>query len=270
MTGGGGSGSPTGGRMGDGGAGEGGQPGGAPPTGGTMTGGSGGTTAGTGGAPVKMTPKTLIDDFEDQNHRIENVEDPKGVRRNGFWYTYANGTYEKLEPPPGEEFVPPPHPEGVPGPPGIESEYALQLVVAGVPLKAGNGAAVAFNFLEPKAPYDASRYVGIAFWARASSEATVSVKIVTRKTDEDGGFCTQCFDHFFKEVTVGTSWQLHQGFWDDRDEFVQEGWGTDASPFEESELMGVQFFVPANEIDDDPEFELWLDDISFVEPEDQQ
>jgi hypothetical protein len=252
------------GRAGDGGGGEGGEIGGSPSGGsggssGGVTSGSTGTSGSAGTGAVD--PKTVIDDLEDGDHRINRVQAPPPMTSAGSWYTYAVPSAAELLPA-GTPFVAELHPEAIPGPEPPNS-YAFRLFVKQVPVGAGNGAAGGFNFLERKAAYDGSRYVGIRYWARASKSVTVRFQVVTKETDSELGSCKACSDHYFKEDAIGTSWSKFEGYWDERKEFAQENWG-DVVPFKPEELVAVQFFVPAAATN--PQIELWLDDIAFIPP----
>lgn len=238
--------------------------GGAPP-GGTTNGGTAGTTSGTGG--TVGPPKTLLEDMEDGNDQIRLVQDDKGTLRNGYWYMYVNGKSETLEPQ-LDMITMTVHPTGMPGPAGIVSTKGFRLLVSDVtPNDVGYGAAAAFNILNGRRPYDASRYTGISYYLRASRPMTIRFQIVTTGTDDNGGICdkamSKCSDHFFKEEVVGTSWNSHRGSWMEPSEFAQEGWGTPVD-FDPSQIVAIQFFVPSHVTT--PEIELWIDDVSFVEP----
>src|SRR5439155_10814063 len=67
--------------------------------------------------------------------------------------------------------------------------------------------------------YDASGYTGLSFWAKvgASSTKTLRVRFVSADTDPRGGKCKTtgttdqlCFNHYYLDVPLTTSWQLHQ------------------------------------------------------------
>jgi hypothetical protein len=252
------------GRAGEGGTGEGGESGGSPSGGSGGSSGSG--TSGTSGSAGTGTvaPKTAIDDLEDGDHRIKRLQGPPPDTSPGSWYTYAVPSAAELLPA-STPFTAELHPEATPGP-EPPNDYALRLFVRQVPVGAGNGAAGGVNFLEPKTAYDGSRYIGVAYWARASKSVTVRVQVVTKGTDSDLGSCTDCSDHYFKEDTIGTSWAKFEGYWfegyaDERNEFAQDGWG-DTVLLKPDELVAVQFFVPAAATN--PQIELWLDNIAFI------
>lgn len=232
-------------------------------TAGTQSGGSSGT--GTAGAP--MVDRKLIDDCEDHDNRIKRVQHPEGVFRNGFWYTgvVPSDSNAVIEPAPGTEVAMSRHPE-TPAAPSASNEYAFRLLARQLNEdEPGYGAIAGFNFLEPKAPYDASSFSGISFSARASAVIDARFKIVIKGTDPSGGICSgnNCSDHFFIEVKVGTEWAPYRVSWVGT-ALQQEGWGTQVD-FEPTELMSMEFFVPAYETN--PEVELWIDDVTFFEQE---
>lgn len=259
MASGGSSGAGRGGTPSTGGAEDGGEGGAIPVAGGT----AGAAPGGSGAGGKVVVPATLIDDFEDRNHRVFNHQE-----RNGFWYTFVIGDYEKLLPAPGMAFNMFEYESSRDAPPGLESAAAFQMVVASVtgPMM-GIGAGIGVNFKEPKGAYDASNYSGISFWIRASKPLNpIDVQIVTRSTDNEGGVCTEnvdCSNHFRMELQVGEEWQRETHLWES---FKQDvGWGKQVA-WNPEELFSVHFFVRAIDTDE-TDTEVYIDDISFVEPQ---
>ncbi|HET9959843.1 MAG TPA: hypothetical protein VFQ61_35370, partial [Polyangiaceae bacterium] len=251
------------GGMGSGGAAK----GGAPSSGGKSSGGtsSGGVaTGGTGGASTggaTTWPPELIDDMEKVDHFILPNDG-----RNGQWFPWADA--EK-----GATVTPSPTPVMASLPTGEKgtapgSQHALHFTLFGG--DAGSqGALMGVEMIQStdagqkKFPYDATKYKGIHFWARAQGEeATVLVRLPLRDTllaargacDDTAG--KLCNDHYSREVTLSTDWQEYTLLWSS---FQQGDWGLPVKPFDPSQLVEVQFMAPATF-----SAELWVDDISFA------
>jgi hypothetical protein len=134
----------------------------------------------------------------------------------------------------------------------------------------GWGAQAAFDLVyvgtAKKEPYDASKYKGIHFYAKAAAATKVLVRIPIVATTENatGSTCIPssksdmptCEDHYTAEVSFTTSWVLVSLDWTGTTpkDFHQQGWGKAA--WDPSEMLGVQFAV-------DSACEFWIDDISF-------
>ena len=103
----------------------------------------------------------LIDDGEDGNN--QNLPDDN---RGGYWYTFRDKKGTTIEPVAGEDGGTFAMSEG-----GHGSQFAARFhgkIGTGAPLFAGMG----MNFVDPKAPYDASKYAGISFWAKKGENST--------------------------------------------------------------------------------------------------
>ncbi len=109
-----------------------------------------------------------------------------------------------------------------------------------------------------KEPYDASAFTGVTFWARAAIAVTVTVVFPDRHTDAAGMFCTTCDHHYFKPVSVGTTWER---FIIPFSTLVLETGGVPLPPdgFDASGLVAVQFRMASG-----ISYELWIDDVAFV------
>ena len=195
-------------------------------------------------------PNGLIDDFEDNNNQIATLED-----RGGYWYTYADKEGSTITPEQGDKGGVFTLVEG-----GHDSKYAVEmkgkLAAASIVY-----AAMGLNFLDPKEPYDASKYEGVSFYAKRAPTSTsrVIVKMPDVNTDPDGGVCSACFNDFFTAVDVGDKWQRYVvPFHDMR----QEGeWGTPRKPHIDSKkVYAIHWEVKAPGAD----FDVWVDDIAFV------
>jgi len=158
------------------------------------------------GAPIgnsgfkHCSAEGLIDDGEDGNN--QNLPNDN---RGGYWYTFRDKKGTTIEPVAGEDGGTFAMSEG-----GHGSQFAARYhgkVGTGAPLFAGMG----MNFVDPKAPYDASKYAGIAFWAKKAENSTgkVRLKVPDTNTDPEGGVCTECFNDFGADLNLTTDWKMY-------------------------------------------------------------
>jgi hypothetical protein len=113
-----------------------------------------------------------------------------------------------------------------------------------------------------KAPYDASAYAGISFWAKVSAAhlATVRVRVPDLNSDPAGAVCAAsgCNDHHQSApVTWTTEWQKYTYYF--ATDLVQTGFGTPIGPLDAAHIYEIQFTVT-----DAQAFEFWIDDLSFI------
>jgi endoglucanase len=193
----------------------------------------------------------LIDDCEDNNNQSKVVEG-----RGGYWYTFADEVGTTVVPEAGAKggtFTM--SPGGVNG-----SKYA-----ANVRGQVGHGqvvfGAMGVNLVDPKNPYDASQYKGVAFWAKKGpgSYGKVRFKVPDISTDGDGGICTDCFNDFGAEITLSESWQHFVFTW--RKLRQLPDWGAPKpKAIKPDKLFGLQWQInkPGAVID------MWVDDVEFV------
>lgn len=122
-------------------------------------------------------------------------------------------------------------------------------------------AGLGVNFTDPKGAYDASRFVGISFFARhgTGSAWRIRVQLPDGNTDPDGGVCKQCFNDFGATVDLTEEWTKYTIPFDS---LGQTGdWGTPTpGRIDRSKLFGIQFRVKNM---DEP-FDIWIDDIAFI------
>lgn len=232
---------------------------GAPPSGGsggtgavsgTSGGGTGGTLgAGSGGGGVPGAAGTvtwapeLIDNSEDLDNQLLPHE-----MRNGYWFTLSDGTAKAtLSPVTGmRQWMT----ALAPTEQTAMNKAALEVRMAGFDTLPpdGWGAGAGFNFRAPVAVYDASKFAGISFVAKASAALLpFEVKIALKGTVLGFGVCTAsppaqlCGNHPVKPLMLSTSWARYDLKWS---EFVQDAsWGKQV-PFAPAELVSVQFIVP--------------------------
>ena len=195
----------------------------------------------------------LIDDMSADDGLILMTEG-----RNGYWYSYNDGTGTET-PPPGSPILPvalsPPQsfaPWGV-------SDYAMRFYGSNF-TKTGGG--IGFYFLTPRGSYDASRFAGIQFWAKiggAGDAALITVEFPSAKTEAAGGICTACSYHFKTAVALSTAWAPYTV------PFAQAKQDPRAVPslssLDTNELWAVLFEVSPNLT-----FDVYVADVSFTLP----
>ena len=200
-------------------------------------------------APDSTTPSSSCAD----GARIEDGEDGDDrilVRagRGGYLYTYADEHGTRVEP--SGDFAPTA---------GGASGSARALRVRG---EVGTGddvfAGLGLSLTEPKQGYDASRYRGIAFLARAPGGAVVRLKLPDRNTDPGGKVCSDCYNDFGVDFPVAEQWTRYEVAFADLHQ--ETGWGEPRpAAVDASALYGVQWQVGQS-----GPFELWIDDVTFT------
>ena len=214
--------------------------------------GSGGT-AGSGGALAGLT-LDLIDDMEDDDASILF-----SGTRNGDWYAGHDATAT------GTQF------------PGLkfemstldksDSRYAVSKFAA---MTRGMGFSdwgedMGFNMtlvnasLGKHPPYDASAYCGLHFFGRvgAGASSEVTLRVPDKNSHPDGGVCGSvqmpCYLHYQKQYSFALAWKEYTVLFTD---LTRSGWPVS---FDVSAIYGVEFGLSPN-----TKFELWIDDISFL------
>ncbi|HSC87709.1 MAG TPA: hypothetical protein VLC09_10585 [Polyangiaceae bacterium] len=216
--------------------------------GGDGSGGGGGTgggqgTGGLGGASNETYQ--LIDDMEDGNVQVRFIDG-----RTGGW-DVAHDSASAGTQVPAQGFSSFDADSGAP-----DSNYAAH--TQGTDLA---WASLNVSMKTAAAEYDASAFQGLRFRAKASAASvkTVLVRVVTADTDPAGGVCgganPACFDHFSTEVQLTTDWATHSIYFED---FAQQ------SPVYESVNLAKMYYFQFY-FSSPAEFELWVDDIEFIE-----
>lgn len=192
----------------------------------------------------------MIDDAEDQNNQIMTR---KG--RGGYWYTFADKVGSTVTPAAdgGGPFA---------MSPGGASGSAQAARVNG---KVGSGtvvfAGVGFNFVDPKGPYSAAAYKGIAFWAKIGpgSATSVRVKLPSADTDPDGKICQDCYNDFGIDLELTPKWTRYILPFSAAAQLA--GWGSPRpASLDASRVYGMQWQVNSPGAD----YDLWIDDIEFT------
>jgi endoglucanase len=199
-------------------------------------------------------PDGIIDDGEDNNNKVAAVSG-----RGGYWYVFGDKLGSTLTPAKGGTFTMSP---GGANDSKFAAEVKGKIGAADQPpeyLFAGMG----FSFLDPKAPYDASKYKGITFWAKKTGAGTtgkVRLKVPDINTDPAGKVCTDaCFNDFGADIELTEAWTKYSFAWND---LLQEsGWGSPSPPaITPAKLFGLQWQVKAPGAD----YDFSVDDIGFL------
>lgn len=120
-------------------------------------------------------------------------------------------------------------------------------------------AGMGLNFVDPKGPYDASKYGGISFWAKKNpgSVSKVRLKVPDRQTEPDGKLCKQCFNDHGMDLVLYDQWTLYTiPFYSMR----QEDWGPKDNGIDPATIYGVQFQVK----EPGATFDISIDEIRFT------
>jgi endoglucanase len=195
-------------------------------------------------------PEGVIDDGEDNNNQTASVGG-----RGGYWYTFADDVGTSVTPEAGTKggtFT---------MSPGGANQSKFAANARGM---IGRGqivfGALGFNFVDPKAPYDASRYAGISFWARKGpgSYSKVRLKVPDISTNEEGGICRECFNDFGMDITLTEDWRQFVVPFKKMKQLPD--WGSPRPrSIDKSKLYGVQWQVNQPGVS----FDIWIDDVEF-------
>jgi hypothetical protein len=221
----------------------------AAPAGGNAT--AAATGAAVAGAAVKTcsgavvpAPDGLLDDFEDGNSQLTVAPG-----RDGYWWTHHDPNGSTLAP---EKFVPD---DGGAG----GSKKALHVHGTTATEQGAYGSSIGVN-LASKGLYDGSAYAGLSFKAKVGPSATrnVRVKIGDVNTHGQLGTCKSCWNHFGKDIQLGTEWQEYRVMFSEAQQ--AQGWGDPRPPsLTPSELASIDWTIGPGAT-----FDLWIDDVQFV------
>jgi endoglucanase len=122
-------------------------------------------------------------------------------------------------------------------------------------------AGLGLSFTDPKTLYDASRYTGIAFYARGAPGTTTAVrlKVPDVDTDPDGHVCKECYNDFGVDFQVTAEWTRYEVAFADLKQ--GSGWGNPRpAAIDLHKLFSLQWQVATR----GGSFDLWIDDVTFV------
>ena len=196
-------------------------------------------------------PGGMIADGDDNNNQVNVVEG-----RGGYWYTFVDEAGSDVWPTAGSKggtFEM--SPGGANG-----TQFAAHMkgtIGTGNIVYVGMG----MNFVDPKGPYDASKYQGVTFWAKKGPGSTgnVRLKMPDNSTDPDGGVCSECFNDFGVDMKLTEEWTQYTLLFDNMSQ--QKGWGSPRkSDIDKASVYGIQFQVN----DKGQPFDIWVDNIQFT------
>lgn len=198
-------------------------------------------------------PEGLIDDGEDGNNQTK----PAGGR-GGYWYTFIDPTDSgsTVWPEPGSQGGAFAMSEG-----GVNGSKFAAHVKGRVGTADIVFGAMGMNFVDPMALYDASKYKGVAFWAKRGpgSYNKVRFKVPDVSTHEAGGVCRDCFNDFGATLILTESWQRFVFPWRKLKQLPD--WGSPRPHMiKPAKLFGMQWQVNQP----GASFDIWVDDVEFI------
>lgn len=112
------------------------------------------------------------------------------------------------------------------------------------------------------APYDASRYDGLRFFAKGSGGFYVSLSSPQTEMGFSSSDCTICSDHFGEQSGGDNAPAQNASFWQEYRlpfaSMTQQGWGDAKPALDTTQLVRIQFLFGSKAV-----YDLWVDDISF-------
>jgi hypothetical protein len=197
---------------------------------------------------VRVPADGVFDDFEDGDRQASKIG-----KRGGYWWTKKDEVGSTIEFNPDE-----------PGASGSELAMHVTGTTATGSAETAWGAGLGVNFSTQNGElYDASRYAGIVFKAKAEpgTARTVRFNIADVFTHKDGGICRTCWNHFGAYITLTTEWKEYKVMFAAAAQ--RPDWG-DPRPISISpnKLYGLDWSVEGG-----GPYDFWLDDIALVECE---
>jgi endoglucanase len=196
---------------------------------------------------VRPADEGMIDDLEDGNNQVA-LEGG----RDGYWWPKKDEKGSTLDP---EPFAPS---EG--GAAG--SEMAMHAHGKTSSADGAWGAGFGVNMLNQGKLYDASRYAGFSFKAKAGAASTkhVRFKIADINTHKDGGICTTaCWNHFGKELSLTPEWKEYRVLFSEARQ--EDYWGDPRPPaVTPSKLIAVDWSIGTGQ-----NYDIWVDDLTFID-----
>jgi hypothetical protein len=194
---------------------------------------------------VRPADDGSIDDLEDGNNQIT-----KSAGRDGYWWSAADPKGSKIDMQTTE--------------PGAGSEMAMRMTGMTVPGKPEEdfwGVQLGINFVTDGLFYDASKYAGISFKAKAGADSAhqIRFKIGDINTHKDAGICKACWNHFGKDITLTNEWKDYTVTFSGATQ--EPGWG-DPRPqaITPSKLIALNWQVGPGQ-----KYDIWIDDVTFLD-----
>lgn len=186
----------------------------------------------------------LIENFEDEDSQIAKQDG-----RVGYWWFHTDPNGSTLEP---GSFMP--EKGGANG-----AGHSMHIWGTTATAEGAYGSSMGFT-LGRDGTYDASKYIGIRFKARAKEGTSrgIRFKIADVNTHQDAGVCTDCWNHFGTDVTLTNDWEEYVVLFDDM--FQEAGWGSPRpSGLTVDKLWGVDITIKPGRT-----FDFWVDDFEFI------
>jgi hypothetical protein len=190
--------------------------------------------------------KALIEDGEDGDDQILT----RGGR-GGYVYTFADERGSKVSP--AGDFVP--------ATGGADGSHRSLRVTGNMTTGDEAYAGVGLGFKDPEAAYDATRYKGVAFWAKRSAASSGAMRFMVAdvNTDPAGKVCTECDNDFGVSFEVTEEWTRYEVSFADLKQ--EGGWGNPRpDAIDPSKLYSLKWQVSTPGAD----FDIAIDQISFV------
>lgn len=193
----------------------------------------------------------LIDDFEDGNNQVALMGE-----RDGYWWVSKDALGSTVTDPP----------EGFRPSDGGANGSAMAARVVGHTAAGGDqawGVEFGGNFLSATSEqYDGSRYVGISFKAKAPGKGikTLRFNLPDVNTHPDGKVCVTCYNHFRKDFNLTKEWKEYRVLFSELQQ--RPGWGNPRPDHvTPDKLVSATFAVGGV----DSDFDIWIDDLQFLE-----
>lgn len=183
----------------------------------------------------------LISDFETNTDALVNVDG-----RNGAWVLGTDGSSGTLTAQPSGNCA-------------ADGKFAGHFAANGFASWGNNWTAVFIGTPgnASAAPFDASKYSGISFWAAfggGNGESfDVPVGVTTMDNAWNGHICTKCMDYYRTKVPLTHDWQR---FVVSFASMAQAGWGTPQVPMRKDQMVGFIIWPLQH-------FDIWIDDVRF-------
>ena len=227
--------------------------------------------AGTGAPPVEeidcpdfgalpVDPTLVLDDLEDGDYSIVQASN-----RNGSWWLSMDEAGMGTVVPTGNTFL---TPERILGG-RCGSQYAVR-ITGEWQGEWGPNISLSFRYdsvLADIGGIDATRFRGVAFWARVGEQhrSSVRVQVQDGNTYPSGGVCTpdgvdlsQCYNAYGTQlVPLAAEWRYYQIPFTG---LGQQDFGVRTDALALDNVFALEWILTTNTV-----FDLWIDDVSFYE-----
>lgn len=191
---------------------------------------------------LNACPDGLVDDMADGDSQIVKKEG-----REGYWNTFADTEGSTVNPKGDFKMTP-----GGPNGGKYMAQMTGKMATSGKSLYVGMG----LNFLNPKGPYDASKYKGVSFWAKGPGK--VRFEALDVNTTPEGDRCKDCYNHCGVDLFLSDQWTRYTIPFDRMAQ--SPGWGDPDPEVTKNALFALQWqFKTAG-----ANYEISVADVEFV------